>query len=306
MRMALCIYGHSRTVEFCAPSVQKLLIEKYSPDVFICSNADGNVIKKLYNPVEMEIHTDAEINKLTGVHTYPFGEWLAFPEWPQYHIHVPREVNFRYRGLICKQLMQKHEPYDVVFVTRPDIKFLNIAPITVPKKNYLYLPRVDAHHWPVDENGLWWKIGYSAHTWWSSYEVAEKLLDSYYWSEESWVETKSYSGEISLKWYCDKNNIKVKHTDVTQMIIKGTSKNPMSDAFETCKELSATHYPQYCDPPLPIKNHIPVKMPVPGGPFVGGYPGLLLNRVGSSKTHKSRMEKRRDKRLEKIIKRRMR
>mgnify|MGYP007070597195 CR=1 FL=1 len=75
-----------------------------------------------------------------------------------------------------------------------------------------------------------------------------------------------------VKWWCDKCKVNINLTDVTQMIIKGTKEHPRSNSFEFGQELSATHYPEYCEPPLPIEGHIPVPLPSPGGPIVGGHP----------------------------------
>jgi hypothetical protein len=277
MKIALCLYGQARTFEFCAPSVKKLIMDVYSPDVFICSDTQGDKLKELYRPVSMEIISDSEVDSKLDKRGYP--EWASFPGWPQYHILISREMNYRYKEWRCGEMLKTYGPYDVVVVTRPDIKFLHIDPITMPEENYLYLPKIDAHQWPADENGLFWHVGYSAHTWWSSYSTAQKLLDSYHWCDDAFKALGCWSGELMLRWYCDQNNIRIKQTNVTQMIIKGDKNHPRSDSFEFGEPLSLTHYPEYCDPPLPTKYRVPVALPTPGGIFIGGHPSKEASRA---------------------------
>ena len=270
MKMALCIYGQARSVEFCAPSVKKLITSVYSPDVFICSDSSKDKLTELYNPTAINVMSNEQISSKLENRNYP--EWANYPGWPQYHIRVPQEMSYRYKAWLCGEMLKSKGPYDVVIVTRPDIKFLHIDPITIPDKDCLYLPKIDAHQWPADENGLYWHVGYSSHTYWGSYDVVIKLLDSYHWCDSAWKALGSWSGELMLRWYCDENNIKIKQTNVTQMIIKGDKDHPRSDSFEFGEPLSLTHYPEYCDPPLPTKYKVPVPLPTPGGPFIGGYP----------------------------------
>ena len=276
MKMALCIYGHGRTFEFCAPSIKKLIIEPYNPDIFVCSDYNRRGWETLYKLTGLEIAPDDEINRTVGDRGYPFGEWVSIPKWPQYYISISRQLNYLYRGWRCREMFRLHEAkygkYDVVVVTRPDVKFLGIEPIEIPAKDRLYLPRIDAHQWEVDKDGLYWNMGYSSHTWWSSSSVAKQLLDGFHWTDWVWEDVGVWCGEMMLKYYCDRNGIKVIHTDVTQMIIKGDKNHPLSNSFEFGKKLSATHYPEYCDPPLPPEGHIPVSLPKPGGKVIGGHP----------------------------------
>lgn len=269
LRMALCIYGHPRTMEFCAPSVKELIIKPYSPDVFICSSEQGDKIKELYNPVALEIYTETEIYNAIGDRRYRYGRFIPQPGWHQFILQPDQTLNYLYRGQQCGKMLQKYEAihgiYDVVVTTRFDIKFLHIQPIIMPEENSLYIPSIDAHQWPVDESGLYWHLGYSAHIWWSSSSLAKVILDAYTWSDDYFQETKVWCGEIMAKWFCDKNHVNVHHTDVTHMIIKGDKDHQYSNSVAFGKQLSATHYPEYLSPPLPKEFHIPVPLPTYGG-----------------------------------------
>lgn len=277
MKMAVCIYGQHRTAEFCAPSLKKFILDIYHPDVFVCSEWGGDILKRIYNPTGIEIYSEDETLKINANRNYSIGEWYNIIGWPQYHVNTKQALSSMFKGWRCREMLReyeiKHGDYDVVFVARPDVKFLYIDPITLPKENTLYLPRIDAHQWPADKDGIFWHIGYSSHTWWSSSELAKRFLASYHWCDESFNETGAWNGEIMVKWFCDKYKVNIQQVDVTQMIIKGSKEHPLSCSFEYGKELSATHYPEYCDPPFPIENKIPVPLPSPGGPLVGGHPG---------------------------------
>ena len=269
LRMALCLFGQPRTMEFCAPSLKKLLLDVYHPDVFICSTEQIDVMKKLYNPVKIETYSEDEIYKRMGDRKYKYVELVPIPGWPQMWINPRRELNYMWQGMKCKEMIAKYEMehgiYDVVVATRFDVKFLYIQPITTPIKNCLYIPKIDAHQWEADKDGIHWHLGYSAHMWWSSSKVAQILLDGYNYCDEHTEETGIWNGEARLKWVCDKNNIKEVLTDVTHMIIKGDKDHPRSCSLAYGKELSATHYPEYLSLPLPKNGHIPVPQYVWGG-----------------------------------------
>ena len=158
--MAACVYGQFRTAGFCAPSLKKHLFDIYHPDVFVCVDWDGERrLKKLYSPIGMEVHSEEETLKYNADRNYSIGEWYGIEEWPQYYVNIKQSLSMLFKGWRCREMLRKYEAehgkYDVVFITRPDIKFLYIEPITIPKENTLYLPRVDAHQWPVGDDGLW-------------------------------------------------------------------------------------------------------------------------------------------------------
>jgi hypothetical protein len=269
LRMALCLFGQPRTMEFCAPSLKKLLLNVYHPDVFICSTEQMNVMKKLYNPVNIKIYSEDEIYNEIRKRKYRQPDVVPIPGWPQMCINPGRELNYMWQGMKCKEMIADYESkygiYDVIITTRPDIKFLYIQPITKPIEDCFYVPKIDAHQWEADENGIHWHLGYSAHMWWSSSKVAQILLDGWNYCDEHTKETGIWNGEVRVKWICDKNNIKEVLTDVTHMIIKGDKDHPRSCSLAYGKELSATHYPEYLSPPLPKSGHIPVPQYVWGG-----------------------------------------
>ena len=269
LRMALCLFGQPRTMEFCAPSLKKLLLDVYHPDVFICSTEQMDIMKILYDPKNIEIYSEDEIYARMGNKRTKFPVVVPIPGWPQMCINPGRELNYMWQGMRCKEMIAEHEKkygkYDVIVATRFDVKFLYIQPITKPLEDCFYVPKIDAHQWEADWKGIHWHLGYSAHMWWSSSKVAQILLDGYNYCNEHTAETGIWNGEARVKWVCDKNNINVVNTDVTHMLIKGDNEHPRSCSLKYGKELSATHYPQYCNPPLPIKGHIPVPQYTWGG-----------------------------------------
>lgn len=258
LRMAVCIYGQPRNFEFCFPSLKKHLLNVYNPDVFICTDSQKNRIMELYNPVAIKIYTQEEINKEIGPRRYMYGKIIPCPNWPTFQINPPNEMNLMFLVTKCNELIKSYEEthgsYDVIVMIRFDIKFLYIQPIIIPKENILYLPRIDANQWPVDKNGLYWALGYANHTCWGTPAVIQLILDTYHWSDEYFKKVGVFCGEIMLKRLCDDRDIKIQHTNVTQMIIRGNKEVPY--AWNRLP-LSKTHYPQYLDPPLPISGHIP-------------------------------------------------
>jgi hypothetical protein len=285
-------------MEFCAPSLHEHLIDMYNPDIFICSTEQGEVMRELYNPTKMRIYTDEFIyDSMTTKRARSYGLIVPIPGWPQMQIVPSMELNYMWQGMKCKEMIAEHEKkhgvYDVVVSTRFDIKFLHIQKITKPVENRFYLPLIDAHQWKA-EKGIHWHLGYSAHMWWGTSKVAQILLDGFHYSDDHYKETGIWQGEMRVKWMCDKMGIKPVFTDVTHMIIKGDKDHPRSNTLAWSQELSATHYPQYCDPPLPIEGHVPVPQYTWGGePTPPGHKQRL-----------SRMEKRRNHRFQRLLERR--
>jgi hypothetical protein len=291
MKVALCIHGQPRTFEFCFPSIKTNIIDKYNPDIFICTDSQETKIRELYRPTKMMICLDDDINKYLGVRRFSYGKVIPCPHWPTFQIRPPEVLIAMYRMLKCKEMLQKYENqygrYDVVITTRFDIKFLHIQPILLPDENVFYIPRVDANQWTADEQRLHWVLGHSAHIWWGTSKLTEKILDSYSWSDEHFKLTGIFCGETLTKSYCDKNNIEVQYTDVEQMIIRGTKERPM--AWDKMP-LSATYYPQYLDPPLPTKNHIPFYEPWIGKQWVDIKERVI--KQYSNEHHSDRRERR--------------
>jgi hypothetical protein len=243
MKVALCIFGQPRTFSFCFPSVKKHILEPYSPDVFIASDSQGDRINALYNPVAVEIHSQDEEWQLIGERKNKYGTLVPFPEFPQYPISPPHDLSFMYKGWRCGELLKEYEAthgcYDVVIVTRFDTKFLYVQPITMPEENCLYLPTIDACHTVPDERF------YASHLYWGSSAIGKLMLNAYNWSDQCYNEIHRWCGEMMLKWACDRNNIKVQHTNVNFMLIRGDSEHPRSFEAGWGYPLSATNYPEY-------------------------------------------------------------
>jgi len=294
LRMALCLFGQPRTMSFCAPSIKEHILDIYHPDVFACSDSYEKEIRELYNPVGLEIYSSDDFWNELGERRHRCegtiaGGFVPIPGWPQPDMlfHIPSILNGMFLAMKCKNMLQKYElthgVYDVVIVTRFDLKLLHVQRITKPEKNAFYLPYIDAHQWKVNEDGTYWHLGYSAHTWWSSSATAKLLLDMYTWSDEYSKKTEIFCGEKMLKMFCDDNKIKVIYTDVTQMIIKGTNEHPRSSSLAYGQELSATHYPEYLSPPLPKINKIPIPQYTWGGEPT---PPPKQYHIHPEKTHK--------------------
>lgn len=246
MRMALCMEGQFRTAEFCFPSLYENLIKPYSPDIFVCTDSNKDRIQELYHPVDMEIFTQEEINKIIGPRLHRYGDWVPFPEYPQYPICPPDDLSYLFKMKRSRDLMkyyeEKHQKYDVVVSTRFDAKFLYIQPITIPQKDCLYIPRVDACQNESDKNGLHGGVGYGSHLYWCSSEVAGRVLNAYEWVEDAYQKLHRYCGELMLKWFCDNNHIKVIQTDVKFMLIRYRGGQYLDGRYIP---LSEDHYPEY-------------------------------------------------------------
>jgi hypothetical protein len=272
-KVALCMYGQPRNFEFCFPSLKKHILDVYHPDVFTCIDEQGDRIKELYNPVAMEVCSQEQTIKEIGPRRRMYGKIVACPHWPTFQINVPNEISLMYYALKCKHLLklyeEEHGIYDVIIMTRFDIKFLHIQPITLPEENTLYIPLVDANQWPADPIRLHWTLGHAIHIGWGTSKLMSTLIDTYNWSDEYYKKVGVFCGEIMLKRFCDDNNIKIVYTDVEQMIIRGTKDNPI--AWDRLS-LSDTHYPQYLEPPLPKSGHIHGYEPWIGKQWVDSIP----------------------------------
>lgn len=271
MKTALCIFGQPRTMEFCAPSVKTLILDKYHPDVFVCSDSQGEKIKELYNPVNIQIYELCQILEQLGNRKSKYGTVIPIPGWPQPEMkfNISSIFSGLFMAMKCKEMVEEQElktgKYDVIIVTRFDVKLLYIQPITRLEENTFCIPRIDAHQWEADENGIHWHLGYSVHTWWGSSDIAKTLLNMYSWTDEYFYKVGVFCTEMMLKQFCDEHEVNIEYTDVTQMIIKGDKDHPRSCSMRYGQELSATHYPEYLSPPLPKSGHRPVPQYTWGG-----------------------------------------
>jgi hypothetical protein len=245
-RMAFCIYGQPRTMEFCFPSIKKHILDVYHPDVFICSDSQGDRIRELYNPVAMEIHSVEEENELMGERRLQYGliqhNNTPYPKFPT------QDLSVMFKTWRCGEMMKEHERingvYDITSGSRFDSKYLSIEPIHDPQENTIYLPRVDANQGAADVRGVHWGTGYSTHFWYGTSVIGRMLLDSYNWSDEHYQATQEWNTEKALKWRCDKDGIKIHYIEVRFMLIRGTNELPCAAGVEWLP-LSPIYYPEY-------------------------------------------------------------
>jgi hypothetical protein len=247
MKTALCLYGQPRTLEFCAPSIQKHLIDKFNADVFCCSDSQGDRIEQTYHPKGIEIHSGDEIKAAIGNRISRYGESVPNPgPYKEYPIYPPIDLMFMYQVWRTGQLLRDYEvkngKYDFVMGSRFDAKYLKVPTIN-PKENTFCIPRIDAQG-GILENGIHWNIGYSSHFWCAPAEIGYQMLDAYHWTDQCFRETGQWAGEAMLKHYCDKNNIKVKFIEVDFMLIRGSNQQPRS-ALPPWSLLSETNHPEY-------------------------------------------------------------
>ena len=146
----------------------------------------------------------------------------------------------------CIELLKtyelNHKPYDIIIATRFDTKFLYIQPITILEEKTFYVPRVDACQNKCDANGLHGGVGYGSHLFWGLPGIIKPILDVYNWSDIAYRELHRWCGELMLKWFCEKNQIKVQHIDIKFMLIRNRGANFLDGRY---KPLSATNHPEY-------------------------------------------------------------
>lgn len=242
MRVALCMVVMPRTMEYCFPSQKAHILDVYSPDVFIGTSAkDVTGISLLYNPVKIESIPEDEIVRKAG--DLRKGKVvIPFP---------PSILPGTYKLKMAMELKRIHEAqngftYDVVIITRDDVKITYIEPITEVAPNTLYVPRIGAY-WdtPPAEPGIHWG-GHSMQLCWMSSEVADRIAHIYY-EEEDWykrsVESSpdwGHTSEYLFRYYCEQNRIRVQLVDINMMLIRGTSNAPLA-----YNNQPLTLYPEY-------------------------------------------------------------
>jgi hypothetical protein len=204
----------------------------------------------LYHPVAKEIRDDEHEEAEMGEHKWRYGIRQPCPNQPRYPKFPHQDLSSLFKTYRCGEMLKAHEAthgiYDVVIGMRFDIKFLHIQPITLPDPNTIYLPIIDGNQGHADPNGIYWETGYSAHIIWGTSEMMHLCFDMYNWSDDYFKETGIWNTEMMLKWMCDKRNIQVIHTDVTHMLIRGGSENPLSCGAPGHQlPFSETNYPEY-------------------------------------------------------------
>lgn len=141
LKIAVQLYGHLRTFEKCARSLQKNLLELYDADVFIhtwseteaatqtwhnekcrIKSVDSTIkekIEKLYHPVRMEIETQnlpAEDSSVPCLHNN--GAHPISAAGLNFMLYTQKQVN-----TLRRDYQQEHNiQYDYVIMIRPDIR----------------------------------------------------------------------------------------------------------------------------------------------------------------------------------------
>ena len=218
MKCALMISGLPRTMEFCFPSQKKHILDVYNPDVFICSVEQEEKFRELYDPVDIEIYSHEFIQS-------QFGERVA--KYTHSQTQAWRDLAANWMLLRCSEMVKKRGEYDVIFSTRPDIKFLSVAQVGELEDNTVYAPRVDALHCLPDDRGLHFG-GYSFQLCWGKSDVMHKLCQYYHLSDQIYDEAGLWHAEIIAKLLCEKLGIKRKMVEIDMMIIRGTLENLLS------------------------------------------------------------------------------
>lgn len=236
MKSALCLLGQPRTMEYCFPSQKKHILDVYNPDVFIVSDEGRGRMTELYNPVAIEIHAQEKI-------------WQEIGERrTSYVSHSPEtkpesDMSVLWKawrgGELLKEYESLHGIYDLVFISRFDVKFLRVPVITEIKENTLYVPQVNAYLSPPDSKGNHYG-GYSAQLCWGSSAVAKLMMNMYNLSGQYYQEAGKWHSEKMLKWTFDRAGIAVQHVDISMMIIRGTSDAPLAFDYRPLAE-----YPEF-------------------------------------------------------------
>ena len=243
MKSALIITGQPRTMEFCYPSLKRHILDVYKPDVFLVSDAEESRMIELFNPVRIDIRRQEEIDirykTLRLRYTAPDREPVA-----------AKDLSCAWKVYRASQLKQDFESrfefiYDVVLITRFDVKFHCVPEIKTPEPNTLHIPRRGAY-WitPPDKPGIHWH-GYSAHLCWMPSPVADQLAGIYFQGEDNFkiaseVAEWGYIPEHVTKNYCDRAGIRAVFEDMDMMLIRGTNEAPLSFQSTPLKD-----YPDY-------------------------------------------------------------
>lgn len=235
-RYALLLAGQPRTFEYCFPSLKRHLLDIYHPDVFICSDDQGKRLKELYQPAGIEIHSQDEIWQAIGDRRTRYTSHS--------HETVPeKDLSVMWKAWRLGEMLRGSEAqggkYDTVIISRFDVKFNRIQPIGRADENLLYVPYINAFLSPPDPVGHHYG-GYSTQLCWCSSRTASLLCDMYWWGEQYYQQAGEWHSERMLAWFMERHGIKAQPVDISMMIIRGTSQNPM--AFDG-KPLS--DYPEF-------------------------------------------------------------
>jgi hypothetical protein len=246
MRVALLMCGQPRTMEFCFPSLKKHILDVYEPDVFVCSDDQEERLIELFKPVMIDVRSQEDIDKRVADFRSkyePYDNSIIPPI-------QPKDLSIAWKLWRANRMKRKYElsnnfTYDVVMISRFDVKFAGVQPIGNVEENVIYVPRIGAY-WitPPDAPGIHWH-GYSAHLCWMSSKVADMIAGIYFEGEDNYkiaceVAEWGYIPEHVLKNFCDRNGIQAQLVEISMMLIRGTSQNPLSFHHQ-----SLIGYPQY-------------------------------------------------------------
>lgn len=239
-RCALLVTGQPRTFEFCFPSLKTHLIDKYSPDVFISTDEKEKEIRELYKPIMIDVRSNDEV--LSAAIEMREGFSSVLPD---------AVISSGWKAWKAIQLMSEYQSksdfiYDIVFLTRFDVKFLYIQNVISVRERTMYVPIKGGYHIvPKDKPGIHWH-GYSTHLYWMSPWTANKLSEMYFFPPDyvqlatDAIPTNGNNPEHVLKYFCQKNNIAVRFVNIEMMLIRGTSTHPLS-----FHNHSLTEFPEY-------------------------------------------------------------
>ena len=243
MRYALLMCGQPRTMEFCFPSLKKHILDVYHPDVFVCSDEQKERLKELFDPIRIDVRSQEVIN-------VEYAEMRSRYHPPEAETMVPKDLSIAWKVWRANQMKREIEAelsftYDVVMISRFDVKFKCVPAIGEAEENVIYVPRVGAY-WitPPDEPGIHWH-GYSAHLCWMSSKVSDMTAGMYFEGEDVFklaceVVDWGYIPEHVFKFFCDRNGIRAQLVDIEMMLIRGTSEAPLSFHHQ-----SLSNYPEY-------------------------------------------------------------
>jgi len=244
MRAALLIAGQPRTMEFCYPSLKRHILDVYQPDVFISTDSQKARMLELFNPISISVRPQLQIHKLAARLRQPYLSKDGFETMVAKDLSIAWKV-WRAAALKRAYEIQRGAAYDVVILTRFDVKFHCVPEIKTPAENTIHLPRKGAY-WitPPDAPGIHWH-GHSAHLCWMPSRIADLLSGMYFEGEDIFklaCESAAfgYIPEYVFKFFLDRNHIAVEFFDAEMMLIRGTSEAPLS-----FHNLSLADYPDY-------------------------------------------------------------
>lgn len=232
MRIALLVAGQPRTMEFCFPSLKKHILDVYAPDVFLCSDEQEDRMRELFCPVKMDIQSQQYIDEQLVIKRAKF-----IP--PGQEIMPHKDLSIAWKVWRANEMKKEFEQqsglkYDLVLLTRFDVKFAYVQPIDLPRPNTLYVPRVGAY-WdtPPDYPGIHWH-GYSAHLCWMDSATADRVTPMYFEGtniyQQAQESSKEYGWvpEYTMRYFLEKHRIDVKLVNIDMMLIRGTDAEPLA------------------------------------------------------------------------------